>query len=132
MREILFRAKRVDNGERVEGYLLITQISGAYIMGTVRNVQNQKRGGVSVGDKIWQHEVDPATIGQYTEKRDIQFNRIFEGDKVENVRAKWIGRVEFNDGSFVVICDQTGNKWPLTGVRAEQLRIIGNIHGDTP
>ena len=93
MREILFRGKRLDNGEWVEGYL------GQYTL-----IGNNKTwlGYVirSVPQKLWDcdwFEVDPATVGQFTGLR-ANGKRIFEGDIVE---ADWgKGVVKFLEGTF--------------------------------
>lgn len=42
MREILFRAKRTDNGEWVVGCLLIDYITGQYFLHTLGNSVNEK------------------------------------------------------------------------------------------
>lgn len=65
MREILFKAKRLDNGEWVEG-----DFSG-------------KPNGVSYicPDRInWWIKVDPSTVCQYTGLKDKNGKRVFEGD----------------------------------------------------
>ena len=76
MREILFRGKRKDNGEWVEGDLV--------------RLHNPKKNELHIaaqGDnQNWAHtkfiEILPATIGQYTGQKDRNGKRIFEGDKV--------------------------------------------------
>lgn len=85
MREILFRAKRVDNGEWVEGYLFDDGMAEVehYFVGRIV-VEPYK--GTACDD--WDItgidfcEVNPETICQYTGKSDEDGEKIFEGDIV--------------------------------------------------
>lgn len=70
MREILFRGKRVDNGEWTEGYLYKIWNKVFLLWGMT-------------GDSPNMEEVIPETVGQYTGIKDDQDVRIFEGDIVE-------------------------------------------------
>lgn len=78
MREILFRGKRLDNGEWVEGESIL--INNKYTL-------IAKVGRLSVEDGILNgiynsvmYAVDPSTVGQYTGQDDIFCKKIFEGD----------------------------------------------------
>ena len=77
MREILFRGKRVDNGEWVEGFYVAHLNAVHYIIPC-------RTGGYEANDGcFYVHRwcaVDPDTIGQYTGMTDMTGRKIFEGD----------------------------------------------------
>lgn len=72
MREILFKAKRLDNGEWVEGFLYIRKDGVSEI-----NYYNKE-----LDVERYTHEVDPNTICQFTELTDKNGNKIWENDIV--------------------------------------------------
>lgn len=83
MREILFKAKRIDNGEWVEGYLFDNGMSGEKRVFIGKLVIAQYKG--TACDK-WSiegidfDEVDPNTICQFTGLCDRYGNKIWEND----------------------------------------------------
>ena len=129
MREILFRGKRLDNGEWVYGYYVhIGPVScqRAYIIPEYTSA-------------IYVKEVDPSTVDQYTGLMDKNYKRIFEGDIVSTDIARPYLIVEFRDGCFMFNCNDGGKDYydimlPILEDAQTEYKygeIIGNIH-DTP
>ena len=77
MREILFKANRLDNGEWVEGYLFETR-EHAYIA-----YANQFDDDLFLSPQNIFIEVDANTICQYTGRTDKNGNKIWDNDVVE-------------------------------------------------
>ena len=127
MREILFRAKRIDNGEWVEGCLVkypsAIQIGSAspwYI--TVPPRDPDDNGGL--------YNVDPDTVCQYIGIRDKNGSRIFEGDLLDGFVYPYVSDDKHNYFAEVVWFDDV----PAFGVQIhkyKESRVSGICSGDT-
>ena len=73
-REHLYKAKRVDNGEWVEGKSLIQGIIEGREFAQIEHTDF---------DNYRQYDVHPDTVCQFTGLLDKNGNKIFEGDVVE-------------------------------------------------
>ena len=119
MREIIFRGKRLDNGEWVYGSLFVG-FKKSYICPEAIAMYNFD-GALCLGGFI---EVDPSTVGQYIGMEDKNGNRIFDVD-ILSLRAGRPHVVRFKDGSFIL----EDSAIPISF--AIKFEIIGNIY-DNP
>lgn len=135
MREILFRGKRIDNGEWVEGSLIETTAvslktlivdSACYTFDKIGN------DGYAVFDWLNCYEVDPATVGQYTGLTDKNGKKIFEGDVVDRATERSGQKSSHRTG--VVVFKRYGFVFEPIGNRGHgmwicgEFEVIGNIH----
>ena len=117
MRAILFRGKRVDNGEWVRGL--------PFSFHATNNVE-----GIETYDGE-RHKVDSDTVGQYTGLTDKNGNRVFEGDVMEfNAYGfHYKGVVSFVDGNFCVMCNRpTASPFLDVAIKQHDAICVGNIH----
>ena len=125
MREILFRGKRLDNGEWVFGSLIQMDSEGSqsFIFPFHKYASSLTWFMVAV---------DPATVGRYTGLCDDKERKVFEGDIVD-VRGRFKSEMRYvcrNTG--FLIKDNYGNwEWLYDVLASMHCEIIGNIH-DTP
>lgn len=123
MREILFRGKRIETGEWVDGNLFVSDTNArTYILCGSRTATID-----------W--EVDPSTICQYTGLKDKKGKRIFEGNIIrwndwngDDQEGAVVWDPEF--GRFAVFLDGAQS----VGVNSHlgtNVKVIGDIHDNT-
>lgn len=140
MKEILFRGKRKDNGEWVEGYYtelpcgslgatifsnddeLVCEDTKSYIIKVfTKQHTNYSNSNPLQVIECEKYEVIPETVGQFTGLTDKNGKKIFEGDIVYNGVFK--AQIELINGHFSPFGSDT--------FFADECEVIGNIY-DNP
>lgn len=150
MREILFRGKRTDNGEWVEGYLVkfgkesFCDNDRYGIMEDttlIAKVVTDNKGSSLimreceyVYHNVKVTEVIPETVGEYTGLTDKNNKAIFEGDIVSVIKSPYY--TKYDSRNLVIRFDEY-HRFIASGMLEHPLidsyewEIIGNIH-DNP
>ena len=138
IREVIFRGKRTDCGEWVEGDLL------HYESGEMAICKGFSKYGYEATEIIGRYKVIPKTIGQFTGLTDKNGKRIFEGDILKSTikfidcndegysilhhDIEDIGIVEWRKDGFMIV--HKSGTWARCFYGCENY-VIGNIH-DNP
>ena len=135
MREIKFRGKRLDNGEWLYGSLLVSHFKD----------DKKERYFITQfsGNYTFEHEVNPATVGQFTGLKDKNGRDIWEGDIFKEdgsgiVRSVFRvpGGLAFEDNPVSFGYDHRAPVYPYSSIAEMQsvswlsqcCEVIGNIH----
>lgn len=121
MREILFRGKRIDNGEWVKGFYVCIPDTHYIMTGKFDSLTN----GIINSEA---YKVDPSTVGQFTGLEDKLGTKIFEGDVIDDLGVEYIVVFDSDYAQFRGKFDGWNAEISHIASRCE---VIGNIH-DNP
>ena len=117
----LYRGKRLDNGQFIEGSLIGEDV----IVGKIVDFEEDY-----FTTEFW-YKVDPETVGQFTGRYDKNDKEIFERDIVVNKNfhgKKWV--VEYRTDSEYVgfVLKEIGTNGISLFTSWNDIEVIGNIH----
>jgi len=129
MREILFRGKRLDNGEFIYGFYTCFEVAGILKYGVfpLRHDINNK----NIKDN--EFLVDPKTIGQYTGLQHKKQVKIFEGDIVSvtsKTDTSYNSIIKFKRSKFCFyLTNCSKHEYPYRDLYGwVEIEVTGNIY----
>lgn len=135
MREILFRAKRIDNGEWVEGYYIYHIKRTICPIGDSVKPEDEQHVIMQDGFSDWNmprntvvFDIDPETVCQYTGLTDKNGKRIWENDIVSGYfnHKKITGFIKYGSNAVYYI-EREGSYGIHQDNSEDWLEVIGNI-----
>lgn len=121
MREILFKAKRIDNCEWVEGSYAYVEHLGEHLILSSEKVDM----GFDICFTTTQYRIDENTICQYTGLTDKNDNAIWENDIVRLDEDFYIVTWEEDDAMFAL--EDVGLIESFKNVDSKWCEVVGNI-----
>ena len=117
MREILFKAKRLDNGECVDGFYCC-----------IGPVGQEKHYIIPMyASAFYGIEVDPSTVCEWTGLIDRDGTKVFEGDRLFDPHEKRTFVVEYDPLEAGFTLESSDGRY-VDFNRVPYSKIIGNIH----
>ena len=135
MREILFRAKRADNGEWVEGYYIYHIKRTICPIGDSVKAEDEQHVIMQDGFSDWNmprntvfFNIDPENVCQYTGLKDKNGKRIWENDIVSGYfnHKKITGFIKYGSNAVYYI-EREGSYGIHLDNSEDWLEVIGNI-----
>ena len=136
MREIKFRGKTKDKGPEWANVSPVRWLYGNLQVPSVEGVGYYMWD--KIGGSLYQVEVDPETIGQFTGLKDRNGNDIYEGDIISfdygvgEPVSEGLIEVRFVRGVFAFLWNgDLDDECPVSSPTREWANVVGNIH-DNP
>lgn len=120
MRKILFKAKRIDNGEWVEGQYV-------YITNPLTEDGKPIKHLICNGTNIFNDLIDPDTLCQYTGLTDKDGKKIWENDIVELPDEEGYFTCEWEEDAARFVMNGDGLTVNFDNYWSYQTEVAGNI-----
>lgn len=119
MREILFRGKRIDNGEWIEGFYSAEEYNP-----NIRKIEYIPR--IQIIGKCVSLGVLPETVGQFTGLTDKNGKKIFEWDITKLGDIIWLIEYDIKCAKFVMKTYTENGVRSFDIILSERCEVIGN------